>query len=425
VAISVLTGILFGLVPALQATRPDLVSALKEEGTGFAGARISTGWLRNALVAAQVSVCLILLIAAGLLARGLQSAQTVDPGFSMQGVVTTSFDLEQQGYDDVRASHFHRQLIERVSAIPGVDVTSQAVTVPLGGSSYGTVVDIDGIQGRQNVRFNDVSPTFFPLLGIPIVRGRAFTDAEGQHAAQVAVISEATAKRFWPNQDPIGKTFQMGKEKSSFEVVGVARDIRARDLAHIETEFFYFPAKLEHQSHMHLLVHSNGNVAATAKLIREAAHSLDANIIVTAKPLEENLELWRLPSRILASLTASLGFLGLLLASLGIYGVVSCAVNSRTREIGIRMSLGANPKGILSLILTQAMRPVFLGLLIGFAICAATSRLMSVMLYGISPFDPMTFGGVAIFLCAIALLACYLPARRATRVDPMEALRYE
>jgi macrolide transport system ATP-binding/permease protein len=424
IAISALTGIVFGLVPALQATRPDLVSALKEEGSGFAR-HLSRGWLRSALVVIQVSVCLVLLIAAGLLARGLQSAQTVDPGFSMKGVIATSFDLKQQGYDDAKALQFHRQLIERVSAIPGIDTTSQLVVVPLEGSSYGTVIDVDGVSGRQQIRFDNVSPAFFPLLGIPLVRGRVFTDAETLRSAPVVVISEATAKKFWPNQDPLGKTFRMGKEKTPFEVIGVAKDIRATDLAHVEKTFFYFPVKLDDQPNMHLLVHTNANVATTAKLIRDAAHSLDANIIVTAKPMEENLEMWRLPSRILASLTGALGFLGLLLASLGIYGVVSYAVSSRTREIGIRMTLGANPTGILNLILTQAMRPVMLGLAIGFAVCAAASRLMSVMLYGISPFDPLTFGGVALFLTAVALLACFLPARRATRVDPMEALRYE
>jgi predicted permease len=424
VAISGVTGILFGLLPALQATRPDLVSALKEEGSGFAS-HLSRGWLRGALVVAQVSVCLVLLIAAGLLARGLQSAQVVDPGFSMKGVVATSFDLEQQGYDNAHALQFHRQLIDRVSAIPGVDVASQAATVPLGGASYGTIIETEGIAGPQQVKFNSVSPEFFSLLGIPLVQGRVFTDAEARAGAPVVVISEATAKRFWPNRSSLGKTFRMGKDKVAFEVIGVARDIRATDLPHLEKTFFYFPTKLEYQSHMSLLTHTNGNVAATVKLIRDAAHSLDANIIVTAKPVEENLELWRLPSRILASLTAALGFLGLLLASVGIYGVVSYAVSSRTREIGIRMTLGANPTEVLTLILKQAMRPVFLGVLIGFAISAAASRLMSLMLYGVSPFDPLTFVGVALFLTGIALLACYLPARRATRVDPMEALRYE
>ncbi len=424
VGISAITGILFGLLPALQATRPDLVSALKEEGAGFAGARLSRGLLRNALVVAQVSICMVLLIAAGLLGRGLQSAQTLDPGFSLTGVIATSFDLEPQGYDKARALQFHRQLIERVSAIPGVDATSQTVIVPLDFSSYGTVIDLDGVAEPQQIRFDNVSPSFFSLLGIPIVRGRAFTEAEVRDA-HVTVISESTAKRFWPNQDPLGKTFRMGKEKSLFEVIGVARNIRSRDLAHVENEFFYFPANLEFQAHMHLLAHTNGNVAATAKLIRDAAHSLDANIIVTAKPMEENLERSRLPSRILASLTGVLGLLGLLLASLGIYGVVSYAVSSRIREIGIRMTLGANPIGILNLIVRQAMRPVFLGLVVGFVVCAGASRLMSLMLYGISPLDPLTFGGVALFLTGVALLACYLPARRATRVDPMVALRYE
>jgi ABC-type antimicrobial peptide transport system permease subunit len=176
---------------------------------------------------------------------------------------------------------------------------------------------------------------------------------------------------------------------------------------------------------MSLLSHTNGNIAATAKLIRDAAHSLDPNIIVIAKPLEERIEVWLLLSRILASLAAALGFLGLLLASVGIYGVVSYAVSGRIREIGIRMTLGAESGGILSLILKQGMRPVIWGLVIGFAICAGASRFMSVMLYGISPFDPLTFGGVALFLSAIAFLACYVPARRATMVDPMVALRYE
>jgi predicted permease len=424
VAISMLTGVLFGLLPALQATRPDLVSALKEDGSGFAG-HLSRGWLRSALVVTQVSVCLVLLIAAGLLTRGLQSAQTTDPGFSMKGVITTSFDLKQQGYDDAKAFEFHRQLVDRVSAIPGVDAVSQLVVVPLEGSSYGTVIDIDGVPGPQQVKFDSVSPSFFSLLGIPLVRGRVFSEAEARRAAPVAVISEATAKHFWPNQDPLGKSFRMGKDKTSIEIIGIARDIRATDLMHLEKTYFYFPTKLEYQTHMRLIAHANGNLASTAKLIRDAAHSLDANVIVTAKPLEDNLEIWRLPSRLLAFLTGTLGFLGLLLASLGIYGVVSYAVNSRTREIGIRMTLGADPVGILNLILKQAMRPVIWGLIIGFTICAAASRLMSVMLYGISPIDPVTFGGVALFLSAIALLACYFPARRATKVDPMEALRYE
>ena len=425
VAISVLTGVVFGLVPALQATRPDLVSALKEEGSGFAGARISRGRLRNALVIAQVSVCMVLLIAAGLLARGLQSAQTLDPGFSPKGVVTTSFDLQQQGYDDAKALQFHRQLIERVSAIPGIDAVSQSVVVPLEGSSFGTVIEADGVSGKQNIRFNDVSPAFFPLLGFPIVRGRAFTEAEARQGAQVALPSEATVKHFWPNQNPLGKVFRMGPKNLPYEVIGITKDIRATDLAHVDKDFFYFPSKLEHQSHMRLLAHTNGNLAATAKLIRDAAHSIDANVIVTAKPMEENLEKWRTPSRMLAILTGALGLSGLLLASLGIYGVVSYAVSGRIREIGIRMTLGAEPDGILSMILKQGMRPVIWGLMIGFAICAVASRFMSVMLYGISPFDPLAFGGVALFLSAVALLACYVPARRATRVDPMEALRYE
>lgn len=313
--------------------------------------------------------------------------------------------------------------MERVSAMTGVDAASQVVVVPLEGSSWGTVIRLDGIPQPQQIKFNNVSPAFFSLLGIPIVRGRGFTQAESN--AHVVVISQAAEKLYWPNQDSLGKTFRLGGEKVLFEVIGVAGDIRSTDLLHAEKNFFYFPANLEHQTHMRLLAHTNASVSATAKLIRDAAHSLDSNLIVTAKPLEDNLEIWRLPSRLLASLTAALGLLGLLLASLGIYGIVSFAVSSRIREIGIRMTLGAEPSGILRLILKQAMRPVCTGLAIGFVICAGVSRLMSVMLYGISPLDPLTFVGVALFLTGVAVFASYLPARRATRVDPMEALRYE
>jgi macrolide transport system ATP-binding/permease protein len=424
IGMSAITGILFGLLPALQATRPDIITALKEEGKGSAGG-LSQGLLRNALIAAQVAVCLVLLIAAGLLARGLQSAQTLDPGFSMKGVVAVNFDLKQQGYDDPRAQLFHRQLMEQVGAIPGIDDVSQAGIVPLEGSSLGTVVEAAGLPGPQNIRYNVVSPSFFSLLGIPMVRGRGFTQTEADRGAAVAVISEATAKRFWPGQDPIGKSFRMGPTKVSTEVIGVARDIRSGDLTHVEKTFFYSPPVIDRQSHMRLLAHTNGEVTSAAKLIRDAAHGLDADLIVTVKPLQENYEFWRVPSRILASLTTALGMLGLLLASVGIYGVVSYAVSRRVREIGIRMSLGADSNGILAMILKQAMGPVLVGIAVGFAVCAATARLMSAILYGVSPVDPLTFAGVSLFLTFTALLACYIPARRATRVDPADALRYE
>jgi len=270
-------------------------------------------------VTTQISVCLALLIAAGLIAQGLQSAQTLDPGFSMKGVVATAFDLEQQGYDDARAAV--------PSPVDGEGLRDcgrrrdqPGGTVPLSGSSYGSVVEA-GDSGPQQVKFNRVSPAYFSLLGIPIVRGRGFTEAEGLRGAQLAVISGATARRFWPNEDPIGKTFRMEKDKPPLEVIGIARDTRATDLAHVDKTFCYLPSQLDLQKHMNLLAHNSGNIVAAAKLIRERAHALDASLIVTAKPLEDNLEIWRLPSGILASLTTALGLLGPLLASLGIYGL--------------------------------------------------------------------------------------------------------
>jgi predicted permease len=423
-ALTALTGIVFGLAPALHATRQDLSTAIKEDNARLTGKTGSGGLLRSTLVGLQVAVCMILLIAAGLLMRGLYMAQTVDPGFEMRGITQAIFDLPSQGYSEERARTFQRELIARVAALPGVDGVEQARVTPLNDQFMGTGVTLAGETEARQVEFNIVSPGFFTMLGMPIVRGRGFTKEETQADTGVMVVTESTARRLWPGGDAVGKTLR-NFEKKEYQVVGVVRDAQASHLGEPDGIFIYMPGGPKEQANLQLLVHSKSGDSATANGIREAARTLDADLMVDVTKLDENLELWRTPSRIVAALSGALGTLALLLASIGVYGVVSYGVSQRIREIGIRMTLGADGKDVMRLLLRQAMRPVMIGAVVGVAGCAAVSQILSRVLYGIGSHDPIAFIGVPLFLLGIALLASYVPARRATRIDPVVALRYE
>jgi len=425
-ALTLLTGIFFGLAPALQASRPDMNTALKDSGAGVMQAG-SSGFLRHALVAAQVAVCMLLLIAAGLLLRGLYVAQTLDPGFRMQNVAGVSFDLQGQGYDDQRAALFQRELLQRLAGLAGVDAVAQAGEIPLSNDHRGTSFSLPGQQGEYGVEYNEVSPEYFSLLGIPIVRGRNFTQNETRTGAPVIVVTEITARLLWPNQDPIGKVIKWNGEGGSrdLDVIGIAKDAQVAHLAQSNETYAYLPAGPKEQMHLKLLVHGTDGFGSTAKGIRSTIHALDPDFVADVTRLEDNLEFWRIPSRIVAILAGSLGALAMLLACIGVYGVVSYAVSRRVREIGIRMTLGADAREVKTLILRQAMRPVVIGALLGIAGCAAVSQILSSMLFGVSPHDPVAFVVVPLILLSVALAASYIPARRATRVDPMVALRYE
>jgi predicted permease len=420
--LTALTGIVFGLAPALHATRQDLSTAAKGEGGRLGGA--SGGTLRGTLVAVQVAVCMVLLIAAGLLIRGLYLAQTVDPGFEMKGITQARFDLPSQGYNVERAQAFQRELIARVEALPGVDEVEQARAMPLGNQWLGTGLTLEGEIQEREFEFNVVSPGFFAMLGIPMVRGRAFTEAETQSDAPVLVVTESTARRLWPGQDAIGKTLRDG-EKKVYQVVGIVKDSQVSHLGHSDGLFLYMPAGPKQQDVLQLLARSRGGGAAAINGIRETARMLDPDLIVDVTKLEDNLELWRAPSRIVAALSGVLGALALLLASIGVYGVVSYGVSRRVHEIGIRMTLGASGKDVMRLLLRQALRPVVIGALVGIGGCAAVSRVLANVLYGVGSHDPIAFIGVPVFLLGIAFLASYIPVRRATKVDPVVALRYE
>jgi predicted permease len=423
-ALTAFTGIVFGLAPALHATRQDLSTAIKADGGGLIGKAAGGGMLRSTLVGVQVAVCMVLLIAAGLLIRGLYVAQTIDPGFEMKGITQAAFNLPSQGYSEEHASVFQRELMARVAVLPGVDAVEQARVTPLGDQFLGTGMMLAGETESRQFEFNVVSPGFFAMLGMPMVRGRAFTRGETQSDADVLVVTESTARALWPGQDAIGKTLRDGSKKEC-QVVGVVKDSQASHLGQTGGLFFYMPAGPKEQSNLQLLVHSKSADTATANGIRESARALDADLIVDVTRLEDNLELWRTPSRIVAALSGVLGALALLLASVGVHGVVSYGVSQRTREIGIRMALGAGARDVMTLLLRQALRPVVIGALIGVIACAAVSQVLSKVLYGMGSHDPIAFIGVPVFLFGIAFLASYLPARRATKVDPVVALRYE
>jgi putative ABC transport system permease protein len=422
--LTALTGIVFGLAPALHATRQDLSTAIKGDGGGLIGKAAAGGMLRSTLVGVQVAVCMVLLIAAGLLMRGLYRAQTVDPGFEMKGISQAAFDLPSQGYDEERARVFQRELMARVAALPGVDAVEQARVTPLSDQYLGTGMTLAGETESRQFEFNVVSPGFFNMLGMPMVRGRGFTKEETQSDAGVLVVTESTARLLWPGRDAIGETLH-NFDKKECQVVGVVKDSQASHLGQTGGLFFYMPAGAKEQANLRLLVHSKSGDTATANGIRESAQALDPDLIVDVTRLEDNLELWRTPSRIVAALSGVLGALALLLASVGVHGVVSYGVSQRTREIGIRMALGADGRDVMSLLLRQALRPVAIGALVGVIACAAVSQVLSKVLYGMGSHDPIAFIGVPLFLLGIAFLASYIPARRATRVDPVVALRYE
>ena len=430
--LALVTGIVFGLAPALQASRPDLNTALKDAGAGVMQAG-SGGFLRHTLVGVQVAVSMILLIAAGLLLRGLAAVQNIDPGFEMRNVATVSFQMENLGYTDDRVALLQREFRERVSALPGVDAVAQVTQVPLSDNHWVTEFTVPGLPGDHMVEFTKVSPEFFSLLKIPIVHGRDFSESEARAGAPVVILPETTARRLWPNQDPIGKVIRWGADASTqnkgnenydLQVIGIARDAQVSHPGKSDETYAYLPAGPHDQQHVSLLVHSASGFDSTANAIRAAVHSADPDLAVQVVPLDD-LDSFRTPSRIVAILAGSLGALGMLLACIGVYGVVSYAVNRRVREIGIRMTLGAGAREVKSLILRQAMRPVFIGALIGIAGCAGVSRILNSMLFGISAHDPVAFVGVPLVLLSVAMIASYIPARRATQVDPMVALRYE
>ena len=419
-SLSLITGVVFGLAPAIQSTKPNLTDALKATRNR---PRASRPHLRNLLVIGQVAVSLVLLIGAGLLARGLQQAQSTDLGFDQKNLVVVSMDLTTQGYDEARAATFQAQLSERLKALPGIRSVSLAQTVPFAGGRDESI-DIEGGGSALSVNANEVSPDYFKTLGISLRRGRYFTDEDARSGQSPAVISQAMANRFWTGADPLGKRFK-DYAGTSHEIIGVVVDISSRHIGKLDGPFFYTPASPSKVTGHSFVLRTNENVAAGLNAVREVARSLDKDVFVTAEPLEENVRRGLEPARMGAWFSGTVSLLALLIAATGIYGMLSYLVVERTSEIGIRMALGAQRRNVLLLIVGDGMKLVAVGIVIGVAAALVLTTVMSSLLFGLGQTDALTFATVSIGALVVALLACYIPARRATKVDPLVALRNE
>jgi len=425
--ISLLTGLLFGLAPALSASRPDLISALKDESTR--GATVRRLSLRNLLVMGQVALSLIVLVGAGLCVRSLQKLQAIDAGFDASKVLVMSADVSLSGYNNERGLRFYSELQERIRGLRGVESASLAAQLPLG-AAISAMVKADGYipQPGEDLSsdFNIIGPDYFRTMKIPLLDGREFGESDTTTAPQVVIINETAARRYWPNQNPLGRRLILGRapDEEVREVVGVVKDSKYRQLTEQVRSTVYVPLAQDYRANMALHIRSTGEPEAMLAVARREAQAMDASLpLYNIKTLEEQRNSSLYTSRLAATLLAVFGLLALLLAALGLYGVMAYAVNRRTREIGIRLALGAQDRDVLRQMLGEGMTLVMIGVALGLAGALALTRLMKTLLFGVSATDPLTFSVIAGLLLVVALFACFIPARRATQVDPLAVLR--
>jgi predicted permease len=424
--LALVSGVALGWVPALRATS-DLMSVIKGEATS--GRRRSR--LRNTLVVVQVAVSLVLLIAGALCWRSLAHARSVDPGFATDHRVFVKLDLKTLGYADSAGRAFYRTLLARAGAAPGVISASTASYLPLETTSLTVDVDIAGrvsLPGQRgfSVQAIDVGPGFFKTAGTPIVRGLEFDVRDGPGAASVAMVNEAMAERFWPGQDAIGRMLSIGtgKDRTDYRIVGVVRTGKYRTLGERPRPVLFRSLLQHYQPRSVLLVHSSAPAGAALQAIRDEIAGIDPNLVVIeAVSLDEQLALALFPTRVAGTLLSVIGATGLCLALAGLAGLVAYSVASRTREIGIRMALGARRGEVVAHFVREGARLLLIGAVIGSAAAVGAARALSAILLGTGSADPMTFIGVIALMITAALGACWFAARRAAMIDPMTALR--
>jgi predicted permease len=426
-AAALLSTVFFGLAPALQATRPDTAATLREEAGSTAG--WSRSRLRRALVAGQLDVSAVLLVAAGLFLRSLHNIQVQDLGFDPRGVLLASIELFTSGYDEPRGIAFYRELLERAQALPGVSDATLVRRVPLGiGGSSSTSLSIEGYEAPEGeaafAYFNHVGPGYFRTLRMPLVAGRDFAPEDDGRGMRVAVVNETMARRYWPGRDALGGRFRV--HGSWVSVVGVAKNGVYRDVGEPPAPWFFLPLYQSYRPAMTLALRSGGDPSLLAAPVTELARELDPSLaLFGVRSFEDHLQATDFRQRLGSRALGLFGVLGLVLAAVGLYGVLSFTVAQRTREIGIRMALGGARRDVFRMVLGQGLRVAAVGLALGVALAAAGARALGSLLVGVGALDVPTFAGVVATLSAVALLACALPARRATRVDPIRALRHE
>ncbi len=429
--LSVLTGVIFGLAPAISAAGSDLTRLIKGDAAGRAPNRTR---LRSLFVGAQVALSLMLLVAAGLFIRSLQSAQRIDVGFETERQLLMSFNLGLQGYDRERGRAFLQQLEQRVAALPGVESVGLANIVPLGlGSDQDRGVAIDGYTPPTGLEYtpvvyNLVGADYFQTMGITVLRGREFGAQDNEKSPPVVIINQTAARQFWPGQPEqavVGKYIRYGNT-AKVEVIGIARDSKYVTLGEAPRPHLFSPMSQIYTSSATLQVRTAGEPSRMIGAVQNELRALDRDLpVYGVMTMSQHLRGALFAPRLAAALLGVFGLAALLLAAIGIYGVVSYVVSQRTREIGIRMALGAKSRDVALAVLRRGMIPVLIGIGVGLAGAVAATRLIESFLYGVSATDPLTFVAVPLLLGAIALLASFLPARRATKVDPMVALRYE
>ena len=427
--ISVLTGLLFGMAPAIKASRTDLVETLKVGGRGN-----TVGWrsnpLRSVLVVSEIALAMIALIGAGLFVRSMENAQRTNLGFESQNLFTMAFDLGALHYDEGRGQQFFRDAIARANASPGVAAATIASNSPLGGGLARTVFpegesETTGYRGTLT-ELNDIAPNFFETLRIPLIAGRTFNDSDRATTTWVAIANQAMAKHFWPNENALGKRFHFFGDTQLREIIGIVGNTVVNSIGEEPQPVVYLPLAQDYSPAATIQVRTLGKPEGAVATVRGQVQSLDPSLAITGvQTIGETVSQGLWAPRMGAALLALFGGLALILAAVGVYGVLSYAVNQQTHEIGIRMALGAQRGSVLTMVVGQGLKLAAAGFVLGFVGAWVAMRVLSSLLFDVSTHDPVTLGGVSLVLLTAAVLACFIPARRATRVDPIIALRYE
>jgi predicted permease len=426
--ISLLTGVIFGILPALRSSGVAPVAVLKED-TGSASGGLRKARLASGLVVAQISLSLLLLICAGLFIRSFMSAQLINPGFNSHNVLIASYDLFSAGYSDVKGAEFDRQLVAKLEALPGIQSVALTTRVPLGfggSTSVKPVGYVSQTNESMETQVAIITPNYFQTVQVPIVKGRDFTLQDTKSSQRVVIVSETFVNRYWPNQEALGQQLNSDLTHEWFTVVGVARDTKVNGLNEKPMPFLYLPQYQVYRPTMTILARTTGDPLPFGKTVEKTLHELNADLVVfNVTTLEWSEQFASFGQRVAGTFVGAFGLLALVLAAVGIYGVTAYTTRQRTHEIGIRMTLGATKQDVLHLVLGHGLRLMLAGVGLGLLLSFALTRFLSSLLLGVTSTDALTFSSVVILLCAVALFACFIPARRAMRVDPMVALRYE